>query len=139
MLAARASSSVATRPRPQHVMTKYWRNLIWRCVRNPPNRQIKFPTIFSGHTVVSCIAPNYTGIMDENTPSSQAARMSRTICPVNGRNEGTKWLIFQERHWRTRRVLQLGERLTKISRIFPSLDLHFNGKCYPSTSRCWCS
>ena len=30
--------------------------------------------------VVSCIAPNYTGIMDENTPSSQAARTSRKRC-----------------------------------------------------------
>ena len=48
---ARASSSFATRPRPHHVMTKYWRNLIWRCVHNPPNRQIKFPAKFSGHTV----------------------------------------------------------------------------------------
>ena len=49
----RASSSFATRPRPHHVMTKYWRNLIWRCVHNPPNRQIKFPAKFSGHTVCS--------------------------------------------------------------------------------------
>ena len=48
---ARASSSVATGPRPHHVMTKYWRNLIWRCVHNPPNRQIKFTAKFSGHTV----------------------------------------------------------------------------------------
>ena len=48
---ARASSSFATRPRPHHVMTKYWRNLIWRCIHNPPNRQIKFPAKFSGHTV----------------------------------------------------------------------------------------
>ena len=48
---ARASSSFATRPRPHHVMAKYWRNLIWRCVHNPPNRQIKFPAKFSGHTV----------------------------------------------------------------------------------------
>ena len=43
-------SSVATRPRP-HARRKYWRNLIWRCVHNPPNRQIKFPAKFSGHTV----------------------------------------------------------------------------------------
>ena len=48
---ARASERFATRPRPHHVMTKYWRNLIWRCVHNPPNRQIKFPAKFSGHTV----------------------------------------------------------------------------------------
>ena len=32
IMSARASWSVATRPRP-----KYWRNLIWRCVHNPPN------------------------------------------------------------------------------------------------------
>ena len=43
---ARASSSFATRPRPQHVMTNYWRNLIWRCVHNPPNSQIKFSAKF---------------------------------------------------------------------------------------------
>ena len=49
---ARASSSVTTRPRPHHVMTKYWRNLIWQCVHNLPNRQIKFTTKFSGHTVL---------------------------------------------------------------------------------------
>ena len=47
---ARASSSVATRPRPRHVMTKYWWNLIWRCIHNPPNCQIKFTAKFSGHT-----------------------------------------------------------------------------------------
>ena len=52
---ARASESFATRPRPHHVMTKYWRNLIWRCVHNPPNRQIKFPAKFSGHTVYSVL------------------------------------------------------------------------------------
>ena len=28
------------------IMTKYWRNLIWRCIHNPPNRQIKFPAKF---------------------------------------------------------------------------------------------
>ena len=38
-------------PAHTHLMTKYWRNLIWRCVHNPPNRQIKFPANFSGHTV----------------------------------------------------------------------------------------
>ena len=32
---------------------------------------------FLSRQVVSCIAANYTGIMDENTPSSQAARTSR--------------------------------------------------------------
>ena len=47
----RASSSVTTRPRPHHGMTKYWRNLIWRCVHNLPYHQIKFPAKFSGHTV----------------------------------------------------------------------------------------
>ena len=53
----RASSSFATRPRPHHVMTKYWRNLIWRCVHHPPNRQIKFPAKFSGHTVGAYFLP----------------------------------------------------------------------------------
>jgi len=33
-------------------MIKYWRNLIWRIDPDPPNRQIKFPAKFSGHTVV---------------------------------------------------------------------------------------
>ena len=37
------------------IMTKYWRNLIWRCVHNPPNCQIEFPAKFSGHTVHLCI------------------------------------------------------------------------------------
>ena len=27
------------------------RNLIWLCIHNPPNCQIRFPTKFSGHTV----------------------------------------------------------------------------------------
>ena len=36
------------------------------------------------------------------------AGLRETICPVSGRNEGMKWLTFQERHWRTHRVLQLG-------------------------------
>ena len=35
-----------------HVVTKYWQNLSWWCVHNQPNHQIKFPTKFSGHTVV---------------------------------------------------------------------------------------
>ena len=33
------------------IMTKYWWNLIWWCVHNPPNRQNKFPAKFSGPTV----------------------------------------------------------------------------------------
>ena len=36
------------------ITTKYWHNLIWWCVHSPPNRQIKFPAIFSGHTVYMC-------------------------------------------------------------------------------------
>ena len=39
------------RPHP-HARRKYWRNLIWRCAHNPPNGQIKFPSKFSGHTVL---------------------------------------------------------------------------------------
>ena len=31
------------------IMTKYWRNLIWRCVHNPPNLQIKFPAMAQAH------------------------------------------------------------------------------------------
>ena len=48
---ARALASLRD-PAHTHVMTKYWWNLIWRCVHNPPNRQIKFPAKFSGHTVL---------------------------------------------------------------------------------------
>ena len=60
---ARASESFATRPRPYHVMTKYWRNLIWRCVHNPPNRQIKFPAKFSGHTVRTVDLSSFPGLL----------------------------------------------------------------------------
>ena len=46
---------------PTHVMTKYWRNLIWRCVHYPPNREIKFPAKFSGHTVFTYICLYFKG------------------------------------------------------------------------------
>ena len=38
-------------PTHTHVMTRYRWNVIWQCVHNPPNCQIKFPVKFSGHTV----------------------------------------------------------------------------------------
>jgi len=36
----------------EDIMIKYWRNLIWQCVHDPPNRQIKFPAKFSSYTVI---------------------------------------------------------------------------------------
>ena len=67
----RETSSVAVRdPAHMHAMTKYRQNLIWWCVHNLLNRQIKFPAKFSSYTV-------YTMVMCMLTSSRSSGRTAK--------------------------------------------------------------